>query len=540
MSTQQLAQKWNINKWEIIILLWILFYAFQMTYLCGQRGFFIFDQSIIFDGSYRIASGQIPFKDFLIPFGPMVFWLQGFIFKITGVNYASYIFGAALFNVGATAVCYLILRLLFRQQWLPALFGSLFTGIWFYPPFGTPWPEQTAFFFSLVSILIILVGFKLKHTTIKGERTLYLIAGLFAFMAVISKQNAGAFIVPVAAVLFWAASPRDFRQIVIDFVLYSLGWVAGLLAFGMWLFARSDFSLFMRHFIEIPANEVSADRLSYSVVDWIKSIFVGSAPMVITIVSLISVLIAIFYIILNLKMKSESNSVLLPAIMSLSLFLYHNIFRITSNNQIENSLPFIGLIAATGLGLLLRAKKFNSLRIIAAIIFVGISIWSLWLGANVAYSRQVHNIFQQSTFPHRLENQKLSALSWGEPTRIKNRIPPGDINRILEYLKQSGENFFIFPDFTLFYGILDVPSPQPLVWFHPGLTYSRKYDSSLDNWLVADLQKNDVRIIIIEQESWFNTTERLADFPLLKTFIADHFEIEKQIGNFIIYVYQDQ
>jgi len=231
---------------------------------------------------------------------------------------------------------------------------------------------------------------------------------------------------------------------------------------------------------------------------------------------------------------------LLAVVLAPSLFLYHNIFQITSNNQVENSLPFLGLIVAIGLGLLLEATQYNSLRIVLGIILAATSIWSLWLGTNVAYSRQVQSIFQESTFPHNLGNEKLSALNWGEPTRIKNRIPPGDINRILGYLIQSQENFFIFPDFTLFYGILEVPSPQPLVWFHPGLTYSKKYDPVLDDWVVSNLEKNDVRIIIIEQESWFNTKDRLADFPLMETFISENFAIEKQIGNFIIYVYQDQ
>jgi hypothetical protein len=73
--------------------------------------------------------------------------------------------------------------------------------------------------------------------------------------------------------------------------------------------------------------------------------------------------------------------------------------------------------------------------------------------------------------------------------------------------------FFIFPDFTIFYALLDVPPPQPVLWFHKGLTYHDSYDEDLDKWIVSDLNKNNVEIVIVEEKSFIDTSERLNDFP---------------------------
>ena len=81
----------------------VLIYSFVFCFEAGRPGFFALDQSIVFDGAYRILSGQVPYKDFLIPIGPGVFCLQAIFFKLFGVNFTAYLLGAAIPNLLATA-----------------------------------------------------------------------------------------------------------------------------------------------------------------------------------------------------------------------------------------------------------------------------------------------------------------------------------------------------------------------------------------------------------------------------------------------------
>jgi len=540
---------------EICLFVAILIFAYQFTFYAGERGFFAFDQSIVFDGSYRVFSGQIPFEDFVIPFGPVTFWLQGAIFKLIGISYASYIFGAALVNVLVAGLSYYLLRILFPQQRIVAFLGSIITAIWFYPPFGTPWPEQTAFFFSLTALTVIITGLFYNQISLNKKKVLYFVSGLIAFAAFMSKQNAGAFILPVCALLFLAPNQKSFNKRILDLIVFSLGWLTGMAAFGLWLFIKSNTSLFLKFFIEIPASEVGIERLPGNLGAWIVSVFVGSGSNTIIAISILSSLIAIIVLFENKSAgsyKAIHQRRFIAALLTPSLFFYHNIYLITSNNQSENAIPFIGMIAAIGLGLLLpwgenqspkSAKSFlqkiPTMKIIAGGILLVLMVFTSWYGINVAISRQVHGIFSKSTFPNHLSTGKLSAIKWGEPTRIGNLIPADDFDQLVNYLEDQGENFFVFPDFTILYGALGVPSPQPMLWFHGGLTYSKTYDPALDAWIVTELEENLVRIIILEEESWFHTDERIADFPQLGSFITENFDFETRFGNFMIYSAQE-
>jgi hypothetical protein len=107
--------------------------------------------------------------------------------------------------------------------------------------------------------------------------------------------------------------------------------------------------------------------------------------------------------------------------------------------------------------------------------------------------------------------------------------------RLHSYLEQRGENFFIFPDFTIFYGLLGVPSPQPVLWFHEGVTYNRASNGELDRRIVRDLESNHVRIFVLEQVAWFNTGDRFDDFPRMKAYLMENFTRAGQIETFSVY-----
>ncbi len=539
---------------EVSLFFGVLLFAYQIAYHSGERGFFAFDQSIVFDGSYRVLIGQIPYRDFVIPFGPVTFWIQSAIFKLIGVSYASYIFGAAVVNLTVAGVSFYLLRLLFPKNKLVAYSGSLLTAVWFYPPLGTPWPDQTAFAFALAALTSTITAYINPRVAAKRTAPFHYAAGIFAAVAFFSKQNAGAFILPVLAVTLLVANIKEgnfaSKAFIKDLILLLLGWITGIVVFALWLILESDTTLFLKHFIEIPLSEVSRSRLPGHPGEWLVAIFLGTRRITILSFSLIFPLIGINSLLRErntIRNKNiAANPRLLAAVSVITLFLYQNVYLITSNNQVESTIPFIGLIAAIGFGLLKpdfdlkHFHQFSTAQRKTALLHAAVFVAMIGLfayGIKVSLSRQVHDIFKASTFPHHMATGKLSALKWGEPTRIHVLIHAEDVDQLVEFLDQQDVNFLIFPDFTILYGILEAPSPQPLLWFHKGLTYPREYDPSIDAWIVSELQENQVQLIVLEAESWFSTDERLADFPQLKSYIDEHFSYEKQIGNFRIYVY---
>jgi hypothetical protein len=78
----------------------------------------------------------------------------------------------------------------------------------------------------------------------------------------------------------------------------------------------------------------------------------------------------------------------------------------------------------------------------------------------------------------------------------------------------------VFPDLVALYGIVGVEPPQPLVWFHRGLTYPRTYDVELDRRIVRELERHGVRYVVLERVSFLGTEKRLSQLPLLGAYLA--------------------
>ena len=94
---------------RIVLSLLIAAAAYLFCFHVGQQGFFPMDQSIVFDGGWRILQGQVPYQDFDIPFGPVSLWLHAFFIKLLGATFFSYLFHAALINALACLLCIAIM-----------------------------------------------------------------------------------------------------------------------------------------------------------------------------------------------------------------------------------------------------------------------------------------------------------------------------------------------------------------------------------------------------------------------------------------------
>ncbi|MBI5210018.1 MAG: hypothetical protein HY927_08600 [Elusimicrobia bacterium] len=123
---------------------------------CGFR-FFAYDHAaIIIDGGYRAYLGQAPFRDFLCPIGPALFWMLAAFFKWFGVTYAAYVgLGSVLNAAAAGMVFWTAWR---RESGLGlAAAAGLITAVWLMPvSLGNPTYTSGAFFFVLAAACLLM------------------------------------------------------------------------------------------------------------------------------------------------------------------------------------------------------------------------------------------------------------------------------------------------------------------------------------------------------------------------------------------------
>ncbi len=518
---------------DTAVMALIAVFSFVVVMESGLRGFFAFDQSICFDGGYRVLLGQVPFKDFVAPVGPMVFWLQAVFFRLLHVNYAAYVAHAAFVNAAASVLAMVLIRMMYPEEKVVSYIVGVLTAAWFYAPFGTPWFEQTAFFFFLLGYTAMAAAAR------NGNRSQWLafLGGVSGTLAFLSKQNAGALSI-AAMFLFPALAPRvEKRKRLL--VWYFAGLAVTAAAFAGWLSSESSPGLFVRHFFEIPLRAGESRILGLG---WFSLILRDMLHY-----DVVAVLSGLSFIVAGVHLwfhREDGETLgLWAAVTVIVLAVFQPVFASTSRNQLENMYPFAGLIFPMAF-LLVRKGWTNEKtgcfgkegRLALTLGFAFLALVVLGYGLDVSFSRKVQDIFQDTRFVERLRTPEMSGLRWGEPTEIRgSEVSAEDFDRLMAMLESEGKEFFIFPDFTIAYGILGKEPPQPLLWFHKGLTYPQNYSAALDRWIVSDLQRHGVKIVVIERVSFMGTRSRLGDFKLLSSYIKENFVKKESVGIFDVY-----
>src|SRR5262245_40214622 len=76
----------------------------------GRIGLMPLDQSIVWDGAWRLAHGQVPFRDFTTPAGLVPMALQALLFRVFGATWFVYCAHAAIFNGAFCVLSFGLLR----------------------------------------------------------------------------------------------------------------------------------------------------------------------------------------------------------------------------------------------------------------------------------------------------------------------------------------------------------------------------------------------------------------------------------------------
>jgi hypothetical protein len=276
--------------------------------------------------------------------------------------------------------------------------------------------------------------------------------------------------------------------------------------------------------------------------------------------------------------RGVSTHVALNAWLCLALPQFHSLFQLTTNNDASNNNAFVGLILVSLCALsahwLARAPSVSfseggartavplarpALARGTAAVIGGLALYSAGEGLMVAHGRFVQEFAPGATFDQRLHVAGAERVRWGEPTRITPQfcsslgdmckissastaldhsyeiLERKDFEQVAMRLRERSGNFFVFPDATMLYGLTGRPSPQPLLYFHPGQSYSVADQAALDRTIVVALERNRVRSVVLERASFMGTHKLLAEFPQLDAWIAQNFELSEEIGNYRLF-----
>ena len=100
------------DQWALISL--GLLNILSIVYIFTLGGMFFRDFSIVFEGGLRILYGQIPFRDFFLPSGPVVYYMQALFHWLCGENASAMLLHASIVNIICLSCLYCFIYVLYH------------------------------------------------------------------------------------------------------------------------------------------------------------------------------------------------------------------------------------------------------------------------------------------------------------------------------------------------------------------------------------------------------------------------------------------
>ncbi len=543
-------------KYRHYLLMGLLFlWGTALCLFYGRMGFLPLDQSIVFDGGWRIVSGQVPFRDFNTPNSVVPIVLQALFFKLLGVNWFAYCLHAAIFNGLFCLLVFYFLRLLGGSMWVSAFYAFL-SGVIFYPPFGVPFMDQHAFFFVMLALLLAVWASKAQSLSKKILSWVFLPVTLVA--AYLSKQIPTLFAVPIVVMIVLVMTGKKYFKTMLAAVFSSIVGMTIVLAAALKIL-KIDILQMKSAFFDLPSKlggERIFDYILYCpIFIKVKSLFypfytkiilklysfdlIYISALAVLVISIISYL-KLFPGFKMINMKGNYRKIAL----AVALLVICNLFILWTLNQAENGIPFLfvslGLMHIVCFGLLSSAvvqKKMAGLKYILNIVFILVAVLDAFaFNKNVNKTRMVNDFEPGTKFG--TSSEKLPSgfkfIDFAVPWEYRFR--PNDLKQTVEYLKNQKANIFLLGDSSIVYGLTRRPSVNPSLWFHPGYTMPlldsddfRLYEERL----LENIQKYKVKYLVLEGGGTFFSVS-LNNFKKLGALIVEDSVENRKYGKFEI------
>ncbi len=307
------------------------------------------------EGAYRMANGEVPFRDFGMPVGYMYWVIPAFFFKVFGVQMITLIKAQVFINIAGGLAFRWILRN-FRVPPAVSLVGVLVFCLSYSLPNYWPWYNHTVIFYELVALAMLT-----HFLTRRPSRWQYLwpaLAGAFVFFSFFTKQDGGglAFLLCIALLVYDAIIEKRWAPTAIFLGGLGITALAVILpltryAFGYWFNYGQP-----PHSSRISFTDILAEFLVSS--QWIK-------------LYLALIIIILFATIRNFSAFLQQKQQMLFTLLTLGILAEAAIFQVTSYLPVDNNIFFHAFAVAYILTMLLpllpvRADTWKTTIVLAA------------------------------------------------------------------------------------------------------------------------------------------------------------------------------
>lgn len=490
----------EVLKKNFLIIFLIFIISFTFNWYIGLRGFNV-DSFTYYQTGQSILNKQIPFKDYWVSQGIIIDIIQSFFFKISGVNWKSYLLHSSSINSFFAISIFLFFRK-YGLAKLNSFIYSVSTSLIFYPQVGTPFGDFSSTFFSILALFSFLLALKFKSFIF------WFSIPIFIFCGFLSKQTPAVYFLIIISffIIYNFFLEKNYKDI-IYLILSSL---ICIFILSVYLISNQiEFDYFYDQYIKFSST-VGKHRMSLP--DAFLQPLSFSRYFLKFKLLHISSIILIFIFIKNLiKNKNFFKS---KDFISIFLILF-SVYSLIFHQMLTLSLKFVYFYIPIILGFtnifflkysFFDKRKFNlltlSILFISLLYYLPVYIFE----QKFKLSCGKNHILEKAIKTKIIDNKtNIYWISCNNPAyEVKNVY---DISNFLNKKFNESINYALITDYKFIFSNLENKNVFPLnQWHNPGISYPINDQSGLQSYkvfLLNKLKKNKIKYFVFTYPSLY-------------------------------------
>jgi len=488
-------------------------FAFFINYHYGFIGIMPMDNLVLYNGGYKVLNGYVPFTDYWLVTGPLLDYLNAFIFYINGVSWKSYVIHASFFNLIISTATYILFRNLELNKKF-SLFYSVSFSLLFYPVVGTPFVDHHSTIFLILSFYFFILA-------VKNNKYNYLIIVPFLFcLSFLSKQTPAAYglIAITPLIILFLFDSREKIKILRSLAFGSLISILFLLSF--FYLTKINVSNFYDQYM-LFAKTIGDYR--YGIYDFsLIDVFLKFKFINILIIILSVILVTLFK-----KKKNLKNSIIILTSILLSCLLIFHQYLTSNQNYIFFLIPFLsGIIHIFYKDNL--SKKFFLIFIILMCVFATTKY-------HIRFNEQrkfneLEKVDLSKAIDAEILSTDLRGLKWITPKYPNDpEVEISNLLEIMEILKNDNSKKALLTDYQFLGPVLDIYDFSPNQWHHPSVSFplkNQKYFKKYKHFFIENLKRNNIDVIY--------ETSRIIDGPISELIINNNCLFKERLTEMLV------
>ncbi len=498
-------KKLTLHYKNYLPILLIGTFSFLINYYYGFIGLMPMDNTVLYNGGYRVLNGFTPFNDYWLVTGPLLDYLNAFFFKIFGVSWKTFIIHSSLVNLFlAISSYFLFLKLKLSNKY--SLLYSTFISILFYPVVGTPFVDHHSTFFLILAFYSLILAINEKNYYY------YLAIPTLFCLSFLSKQTPAAYglILAILSILIFCYFNKKNAMKIIYFSLIGT-FISIIFLFLFFFITDINLSNFFSQYF-IFASSLGDSRFS----NYNFNIFNEILNFKYLFYFIFILIIIIFNKILKKNFKIEEILTIIISIFLVFSLIMHQMLTL-NQNYIFFLIPYL-----CGITHIFYKKSFNKEYLLIFSILVCIfSVTKYHIRFNEHRKfNELEKVDLSKAIDAKNLSESLKGLRWITYKYPEN--PSKELKNLkdtVKVLSSDTSKKALITDYQILAPILGIYDYSPNQWHHPSVSFplkDQKYFKIYKKFFIQSLKKNKIKFIFETSEENSSITELILGQDCIK------------------------